>query len=85
MSENSPRIKQFHVHKTFDQSLTFVELQENNISSEMLLSWSASIDLAERYQIFLNNISNSFLSSENETVFYNCTSEWFGLLENGDQ
>ena len=42
----------------------------------MLLSWSASIDIAERYQIFLDNYSNS--SSENEVVFHNCTPSWFG-------
>ncbi|CAF1033075.1 unnamed protein product [Adineta steineri] len=42
----------------------------------MLLSWSASIDLAERYQIFLNNCSK--LISEEETLFYNCTLSWFG-------
>ncbi|CAF0845758.1 unnamed protein product [Adineta steineri] len=42
----------------------------------MLLSWSTSIDLAERYQIFLNNCSKS--SSEEEILFHNCTLSWFG-------
>jgi hypothetical protein len=59
-----------------DPSFTFAELKQKNITSQMLLSWSASIDMAERYQIFLNNYSNS--SSEKEVIFYNCTSSWFG-------
>ena len=42
----------------------------------MLLSWSASIEMAERYQIFLDHYSIS--SPENEVIFYNCTLPWFG-------
>ena len=42
----------------------------------MLISWSASIDQAERYQMFLSNVSNS--SFEANTLFYNCTFPWFG-------
>lgn len=78
MSENISLIKQFNAHKTFGRTFAFAELQKNNISSEMLLSRSASINLVERYQIFLNNISDPLTSSAEETLFYNCTSEWFG-------
>ena len=55
---------------------TFEELREKNISSQQLLSWSAAIELVEEYEIFLNNPSN--ISFSNESVFYNCTSSWFG-------
>ena len=57
--------------------ISFADLKKKNISTRMLFSWSASIDLAERYEIFLNNDSNS--STENQMVFYNCTGSWFGL------
>jgi hypothetical protein len=63
---------------TIDPRLTFVQLHKKNISSQQLLSWSASIDLAEEYEIFLNNIPHSLSLSENEIVFYNCTLPWFG-------
>ncbi|UJR17118.1 hypothetical protein I4U23_004014 [Adineta vaga] len=56
-------------------SFTFIELKERNITSEMLLSWSSTIDLAEEYEIFLMNESSSLL---NIKTFYNCTSFWFG-------
>ncbi|UJR29387.1 hypothetical protein I4U23_010599 [Adineta vaga] len=66
---------------TMDSSFTFAQLEEKNISSQTLLSWSASIDLAEHYEIFLNNQSNSSLSLfDNEVQFYNCTPPWFGPL-----
>jgi hypothetical protein len=69
-----------NIINTFDSKFTFIELQEKNVSSEMLLSWSASIDLAEKYEIFLNNLSYSSSSFEKEILFYNCTSPWFGPL-----
>ena len=61
---------------TIDTGFTFTELREKNVTSDMLLSWFAPIDLSEQYQIFLNNNSNG--SSEDELLFYNCTSAWFG-------
>jgi hypothetical protein len=66
----------FDFQNSTDPSFTFAELKQKNITSQMLLSWSASIDMAERYQIFLNNNFNS--SSEKDVRFYNCTSSWFG-------
>jgi hypothetical protein len=80
-SEKNNLAENFNLNSTDDRRLTFSELQENNISSLLLLSWSSSIDLAERYEIFLNTVSNStWLSSEKETLFYNCTFPWFGPL-----
>ncbi|CAF3923753.1 unnamed protein product [Rotaria sordida] len=58
-------------------SWTFVELKEKQVSSEDLLSWSAPIDLAERYEIFLNNPNVSY--SPLQTIFHNCSEAWFGF------
>ncbi|UJR06888.1 hypothetical protein I4U23_011177 [Adineta vaga] len=71
-------ISNFELNYTnkYDISFTFTELQQQNITSQQLLSWSASIDLAERYEMFLNNITNSLF--DNETLFYNCTLSSFG-------
>jgi hypothetical protein len=66
-------------NNTIDSSYTFSQLRKQNITSQLLLSWSASIELAEEYQIFLNNKSDSLWLTENdETLFYNCTQPWFG-------
>ncbi len=70
----SPIISNFQY--TTNGNITFAQLREKNITSEMLLYSSTHIDMAERYQIFLNNYSN--LSSENEVVFHNCITPWFG-------
>ena len=59
-----------------NSNITFAQLRQNGITSEILLAWSAPIDIAERYQIFLETYSSS--SFENEFAFYNCTSPWFG-------
>ncbi|CAF3944130.1 unnamed protein product, partial [Adineta steineri] len=50
------------------QKITFKELSKQGITSEQLISWSAPIDVAERYEI--NNDSSE--------LFYNCSSSWFG-------
>ncbi|CAF1215824.1 unnamed protein product [Rotaria sordida] len=77
--EESVLITDFYFNNAIDPSFNFFELKEKNISSQLLLSWSSSINLAENYEIFLNNILNwSLLLSNNETLFYNCTSSWFG-------
>ncbi|CAF4303137.1 unnamed protein product [Rotaria sp. Silwood2] len=67
-----------HPVVTFDSNFTFSTLREKNISSEQLLSWSASIDLAEHYQAFLNDISPSSLTFKKEDLFYSCLWPWFG-------
>ena len=56
-----------------DNSFTFEDLYKKNITSQQLYEWSASIDLIESYQNYLeNNISAS------KFRFYNCTYPWFG-------
>jgi len=52
-----------------DQMLTFDELRKNNITSEQLYQWSASIDLIERYEEYLISTESSMSTD----IFYNCT------------
>jgi hypothetical protein len=56
------------------KAVYFRELSRQGVSSQQLLSRSASIDLAERYQIYLNNPTISL----SQQLFYNCLSPWFG-------
>ncbi|CAF2792174.1 unnamed protein product [Rotaria sp. Silwood2] len=51
------------------RSITFDELNANNITGKQLIRWSASIDIAEQYQARVNFGSG---------VFYNCTRPIFG-------
>ncbi|CAF1563816.1 unnamed protein product, partial [Adineta steineri] len=53
----------------------FDELYRLNITSHEILMWSSSIDLAERYQHYLDRATQSNLSNEK---FFNCTQPWFG-------
>lgn len=55
---------------------SFEELRQGQIRSEQLYSWSAPIDLAECYQLYLDN----HIESSCPHVFYNCTRPWFGEL-----
>ncbi|CAF3725311.1 unnamed protein product [Rotaria sp. Silwood1] len=57
------------------KKFAFEELRSLNTTIQQLLSWSASIDLIERYQIFLAN-DNSQLISEEFDLFYNCNPPW---------
>lgn len=56
------------------QNLSFEELRLENITSYQLLLWSVSIDIAEQYQLYLNEPHSSL-----NQYFYNCTEPWFGL------
>jgi hypothetical protein len=69
----------FDFENTSHSSFTCGELREKNISNQLLLSWSAPIDLAESYQNFLDNVTHSSLL-ESETLFHNCALPWFGHL-----
>ncbi|CAF3694043.1 unnamed protein product [Adineta steineri] len=59
--------------ETHGEILSFEDLYLGNITSQQLLSWSTSIDLAERYEFYLIELNSSL----NEH-FYNCTRPWFG-------
>ena len=52
---------------------TFDDLKKNNVTAEQLIKWSSPIDLAERYQEFLQMNHTSSME-----LFYNCTAPWFG-------
>ncbi|UJR07864.1 hypothetical protein I4U23_012147 [Adineta vaga] len=60
---------------TTNGNFTFDQLRELNVSTQDLISWSASIDLAERYQFYIEQQGNSSTSNE---LFFNCTIPWFG-------
>lgn len=55
---------------------TFEQLKQLNTTVEDLFSWSAPIDLAEQYQVYIDEL-NSSLQSE---IFYQCESPWFGVF-----
>ncbi|CAF1343097.1 unnamed protein product [Adineta steineri] len=55
------------------QKLSFEQLRLTHTTAEQLLSWSISIDVAQRYQLYLIEPNAAF----NE-VLYNCTEPWFG-------
>ena len=59
-------------------NFTFTQLSKQNISSEDLYSWSAPIDLIERYQFYLNQLLISDDMSLGAEVYYNCTVPRFG-------
>ena len=61
---------------TLDKTLTFADLRKQNVTSEQLYQWSASIDLIEQYQIYIT--SNNYQSSMSTNVFYNCSIPRFG-------
>ncbi|CAF3602035.1 unnamed protein product, partial [Adineta steineri] len=58
-----------------DEYFTFNELYHQNVTSDDILRWSSSIDVAEQYQHYLDQPFQSNLSSE---TFFNCTRPWFG-------
>ncbi|UJR07365.1 hypothetical protein I4U23_011651 [Adineta vaga] len=61
---------------TRDENFTFDELRHLGVTSEKLISWSSTIDLAEKYQDFLEKNSNSSLLSEIQ--YLKCENSWFG-------
>ena len=58
--------------------LSFAQLSQANITTEQLYHWSASIDLIEDYQFYLDQTSTSIWSTLGKTLFYNCTLPRFG-------
>ena len=62
----SEQIMSYYRHST-NLNITFAQLRQKNITSEMLLLWSASIDMTEQYQIFLDNYS---VASSEDIVYH---------------
>ena len=61
-------------NESLHQKLTFESLRLTNIPVQQLLSWSAAMEVIERYQAYLNAAA----TAKNE-YFYNCTPPRFGL------
>ncbi len=53
---------------------TFSDLSQANITSHQLYDWSATVDLIENYENYLENKN----SLSGKLIFYNCTYPWFG-------
>jgi hypothetical protein len=71
----------FHIEaNNLFPNFTFGELSKDNISSQHLYDWSAPIDVIERYQFYLNQLSTSNDLSLETQIFYNCTWPRFGLM-----
>jgi hypothetical protein len=58
----------YPITENIKKTISFKELKNENITSEQLLQWFAPIDIAEKYQMNLND----------SDVFHNCSSPWFG-------
>ena len=56
------------ISENIAKTISFKELKKANITSEELLQWFSPIDIAEKYQM---NIDDS-------DVFHNCSLPWFG-------
>ncbi|CAF4955098.1 unnamed protein product, partial [Rotaria sp. Silwood1] len=56
-------------------NFTFDELHRLRVTSHEVLLWSSSIDLAERYQYYIDQPIKSNRLNEQ---FFNCTPPWFG-------
>ncbi|CAF1199696.1 unnamed protein product [Adineta ricciae] len=74
----STRIYDANFDNTYDPHFTFNTLYEQNITSQELLQWSATIDLAERYQIYIENKKSFVPFKDDQYVFYKCSWPWFG-------
>ncbi|CAF1121715.1 unnamed protein product [Adineta ricciae] len=60
---------------TRDQNYTFHQLFQINVTAHDIFHWSASIDVAEQYQDYLDHHNTSLQANQ---LFYNCTPPWFG-------
>ena len=67
-------------HVIYDQPhWSFSQLVQQNMTSQQLYLWSAPIDIAERYQHYLNQLTSSgTIDMIEDGVFYNCTWPRFG-------
>lgn len=63
-------------NNTIDFQYTFMYLRQSNITTEQLYLWSASIDLIEEYQLYLDLKTRDMSAMES---FYNCTWPRFGI------
>ena len=77
MSESPPKLD-VEAESPFP-TFTFAQLSQRNITSDDLYLWSASVDLIEDYQFYLNQLTTTSKNlSLSTNVFYNCTWPRFG-------
>jgi hypothetical protein len=60
----------YTVGENIAETITFKELKKRNVTSDQLLKWFAPIDVAEKYEMNIND----------SDVFHNCSLLWFGSL-----
>ena len=75
LNENNKSSSSSDFLNTRDQNFTFDELKQLHVTTENLLSWSAPVDLVEKYQYYIDHSENI---SKSEDIFFNCTKPWFG-------
>ena len=71
---NEERQRPSKIKGNISSRFTFTDLSKERVTPQDLLSWSAPVDLVERYQEFLNTPNSSAASD----ALYNCTPLWFG-------
>ncbi|CAF1606602.1 unnamed protein product [Rotaria magnacalcarata] len=77
----SERPSKWHIHTSnHDEIFTFAELYQRKITSHQLCTWSAPMDVVERYQLYLNELTNSNQTQMSTQLFYNCTLSYFGSV-----
>ncbi|CAF3514846.1 unnamed protein product [Adineta steineri] len=64
----------------YDKKFPFYELYKQHITSQQIYLWSASMDIAEQYQLYLNQILITNETLLTTQVSYNCTQSRFGSI-----
>ena len=62
---------QVQLSSNIAQTISFIQLRKQGVTSQQLLDWYAPIDIAENYE--MNH-------DDDEQVFHNCTLPWFGSI-----
>jgi hypothetical protein len=63
-----------------DRNFTFAELFKLSVTSQQLYLWSASMDIIEHYQLYLDQLSTSNEALMPMHIYYNCTLPRFGPM-----
>ncbi|CAF3295449.1 unnamed protein product, partial [Rotaria socialis] len=63
-----------------DRMFTFEMLYQQGITSWELYTWSAPMDVVERYEYYIQHVKISNITSMAAHLFYNCTGPRFGPM-----
>ena len=66
------------LNNNHEQNFTFEQLAQLNVTSQQLYRWSASMDLIENYQYYLDKLALGQSSTLSTLVYYNCSQSYFG-------